>query len=209
MFNSKKTPANSTNTRSPFMSNKGSSSMLVILIMLTLIVFGVLAMMSTFSNLKLSRKTAENTASHYRLDKKGVEVLSSIINSIKIAKENTLTQSASSDNLTKIKDLYASNIQKELTSLYKTAKKDDNRISIHWHQDVSIDFPLDINVSIKSDDKSYQKSLDFGISIISDAVNTTLDKASDDSSLYKIKYWKESPATFTNTSEIGFTNPGE
>ncbi|MDF2533608.1 MAG: uncharacterized protein K0Q65_3189, partial [Clostridia bacterium] len=52
-------------------SNKGSASVLVILIMLTLIVFGVLAMMSSFSDLKLSQKSGDWIKNYYSLDGKG------------------------------------------------------------------------------------------------------------------------------------------
>ena len=49
-------------------SENGSSSVLVIMIMLLLITFGVLAMMSSYSNLKIARKHAEWTKSYYQLE---------------------------------------------------------------------------------------------------------------------------------------------
>lgn len=49
-------------------SEKGSSSVLVIMIMLLLITFGVLAMMSSYSNLKIARKHADWTKDYYRLE---------------------------------------------------------------------------------------------------------------------------------------------
>lgn len=49
-------------------SEKGSSSVLVIMIMLLLITFGVLAMMSSYSNLKIARKHADWTKSYYQLE---------------------------------------------------------------------------------------------------------------------------------------------
>jgi hypothetical protein len=52
-------------------SNKGSASVLVILIMLTLIVFGVLAMMSSFADLKLAQKSGDWIKNYYSLDGKG------------------------------------------------------------------------------------------------------------------------------------------
>ena len=47
---------------------RGSSSVLVIMIMLLLITFGVLAMMSSYSNLKIARKQAQWTKDFYQLE---------------------------------------------------------------------------------------------------------------------------------------------
>lgn len=47
---------------------RGSSSVLVIMIMLLLITFGVLAMMSSYSSLKIARKNAEWTKGYYALE---------------------------------------------------------------------------------------------------------------------------------------------
>lgn len=49
-------------------TNRGSSSVLVVMIMLLLITFGVLAMMSSYSNLKISRKHADWTKDYYQLE---------------------------------------------------------------------------------------------------------------------------------------------
>lgn len=49
-------------------SEKGSSSVLVVMIMLLMITFGVLAMMSSYSNLKIARKHAEWTKDYYSLE---------------------------------------------------------------------------------------------------------------------------------------------
>ena len=47
---------------------RGSSSVLVIMIMLLLITFGVLAMMSSYSSLKIARKNADWTKGYYALE---------------------------------------------------------------------------------------------------------------------------------------------
>lgn len=47
---------------------RGSSSVLVIMVMLLLITFGVLAMMSSYSNLKIAKKNAEWTKDFYALE---------------------------------------------------------------------------------------------------------------------------------------------
>ncbi len=47
---------------------RGSSSVLVIMVLLMLITFGVLAMMTSYSSLKISRKNAEWTQGFYELE---------------------------------------------------------------------------------------------------------------------------------------------
>ena len=59
-------------------SKKGSSSVLVILIVLVLVVFGTLALMSSYADLKLSRKSGDWTRHFYALDSKGELLLESI-----------------------------------------------------------------------------------------------------------------------------------
>lgn len=54
--------------KSLFISNRGSSSVLVILIMVMLVVLGLLALMSTWSELKLARKNAAWSTAYYSLD---------------------------------------------------------------------------------------------------------------------------------------------
>lgn len=59
-------------------SNRGTSSILVILIMVTLIVLGLLALMSTWSELKLARKNADWVKTCYIMDAKAEGILSGI-----------------------------------------------------------------------------------------------------------------------------------
>lgn len=56
--------------KSLFISNRGSSSVLVILIMVMLVVLGLLALMSTWADLKLARKNASWSKAYYSLDSK-------------------------------------------------------------------------------------------------------------------------------------------
>lgn len=61
-----------------FRSERGSSSILVLLITITLVVFGVLSLVSAYANLKLSRKNAEWQKSYYSLDASGESLLQEI-----------------------------------------------------------------------------------------------------------------------------------
>jgi hypothetical protein len=69
-------------------SNRGSSSVLVILIMVTLIVLGLIALMSTFSELKLARKNAEWVKTYYALDGKAENLLSRVDSCLKAAADD-------------------------------------------------------------------------------------------------------------------------
>ena len=56
-------------------SNKGSSLVLIILLMVILVVFGVTAMMSSFTDLKLARKNSEWVKDYYTVSSKGESLI--------------------------------------------------------------------------------------------------------------------------------------
>lgn len=81
--------------KSTIKTNAGSSSILVILIMLTVIVFGVLAMMASFSGYKLSKKNAQVTKERYEVEGRVEKILYSLDNklkSVKNSKTNAFTE---------------------------------------------------------------------------------------------------------------------
>ena len=55
---------------------QGSASVLIILVMLSLSAFGVLSMMSAYSDLKLARKNADFITQYYALDAQATEAYS-------------------------------------------------------------------------------------------------------------------------------------
>lgn len=59
-------------------NEEGSASIMVILIIFTLMVFGVFALMSSYSEYKLSAKYATWVQEYYQLDQSGQELLSTI-----------------------------------------------------------------------------------------------------------------------------------
>lgn len=59
-------------------SNKGSSLVLIILLMVILLVFGVTAMMSSYTDLKLARKNAEWVKDYYNLSSMGENLVKNI-----------------------------------------------------------------------------------------------------------------------------------
>lgn len=75
--------------KSLFISNRGSSSVLVILIMVMLVVLGLLALMSTWSELKLARKNAAWSTAYYSLDSKAEIRLAEICSCLQDAERST------------------------------------------------------------------------------------------------------------------------
>lgn len=67
----------------PAKRHKGSSSVLVIMVMLMLITFGVLAMMSSYANLKIARKNAQWISDYYLLEMEATETLTHLIDGLK------------------------------------------------------------------------------------------------------------------------------
>lgn len=71
----------------------GSSSILVILLVVTMVVFGVLAMMSSYSGLKMAKKNAQWTSEYYELESKS-EIL---VYDIKNILQESLSKSSLSE----------------------------------------------------------------------------------------------------------------
>ncbi len=70
-------------------SNRGSSSVLVALVLIVLVVFSVLAVTTSMANLRLARKNAETVKSFYNLDSEGERFVNVIYNSIMLARDKT------------------------------------------------------------------------------------------------------------------------
>lgn len=78
-----------------FNRRKGSSSVLVIMVMLMLITFGVLAMMSSYSNLKIARKNAQWVQGYYALEsltEKNLKALSLLLDDSTLTYVDILSQ---------------------------------------------------------------------------------------------------------------------
>lgn len=86
---------------------KGSSSLLVILLVVTMVVFGVLAMMSSYSGLKMAKKNAQWTSEYYELEA-NAEIL---VYDIK----NILQDSLSTSNLSQA--VYWTNVNNGLSQI--------------------------------------------------------------------------------------------
>lgn len=62
---------------------KGSSSIMVMMVMIALVIFGVLALMSSYSDYKLAKKNAAWISRYYTLDGEGQQFISQIETAIK------------------------------------------------------------------------------------------------------------------------------
>jgi hypothetical protein len=94
-----------------YKKKKGSSSIMVILVMLTLVVFGVLALMSSYSDLKLSKKNANWLKGYYELDARGEELVSQIDTKLEASAEKALIGNKLD------RDKYVGLAEKELNNL--------------------------------------------------------------------------------------------
>ncbi|SHJ25260.1 hypothetical protein [Thermoclostridium caenicola] len=68
-------------------SNRGSSSILVALVLIILVVFGVLAVATSSANLRLAMKHAETVKTYYNLDSEGERFLNGVYNSVQQGRE--------------------------------------------------------------------------------------------------------------------------
>ncbi|HOQ75974.1 MAG TPA: hypothetical protein PK369_05315 [Thermoclostridium sp.] len=68
-------------------SEKGSSSVLVALVLIVLVVFSVLAVTTSMANLRLARKNADTVKAFYTLDSEGERFMNVIYNSIILSRD--------------------------------------------------------------------------------------------------------------------------
>ena len=101
-----------TSHKSKSLRLNGSSSVLVIMIMLLLITFGVLAMMSSYSNLKIAQKKAEWTKDYYQLESISEEGVSHF----KVYFENALTELIQMSELDQLNPDFLAQLPEELST---------------------------------------------------------------------------------------------
>ncbi len=198
-------------------SERGSSSVLVIMIMLLLITFGVLAMMSSYSNLKIARKHADWTKGYYALEniaqKKQIDIKNTFLDTATQNKENRI----SVDNLmtaldfsdvetTSISHLIELGLSEEklqqtiwLYSLYKAL-----------YESQQVTFNYDASIIKSGFDGSLVPSMSF---VITDAetqrellVSYNLPLVAE-SNFPEVKEWRELPKAFEYSDELEFGDP--
>jgi len=74
--------------RNVLKEEKGSSSIFIVIILLCLLTFGVLSLMSSYSDLKLARKAETWVTTYYQLDNEGSIFMSRVDNCLQTARVN-------------------------------------------------------------------------------------------------------------------------
>ena len=120
-----------------FKSEKGASSILVILLLVVLVVFGVAALTTALSNVRLGQKTADWNDKYYAADAKANEVYAQIDKAV----EQWQSQTDQSDDM-----LYsiADNLNVDMQQQSK-----ENAIELSyevWEDDVGINVVLSYNI---------------------------------------------------------------
>lgn len=198
-------------------SERGSSSVLVIMIMLLLITFGVLAMMSSYSNLKIARKHADWTKGYYALEniaqKKQIDVKNAFLEVAQLNKDNDVTVDKlmgaldfSEVEQTNITTLIDEGISEEriqqtiwLYSLYK-ALYDTQQVTFNYDASIirsGIDESAVPNMSFVVTDMDTQRELKVSYDL---PLNAELKFPS-------IKEWREIPKAFEYSDELEFGDP--
>ena len=198
-------------------SERGSSSVLVIMIMLLLITFGVLAMMSSYSNLKIARKHADWTKGYYALEniaqKKQIDVKNAFLEVAQLNKDNDVTVDKlmgaldfSEVEQTNITTLIDEGISEEriqqtiwLYSLYKSLY-DTQQVTFNYDASIirsGIDESTLPNMSFVVTDMDTQRELKVSYDL---PLNAELKFPS-------IKEWREIPKAFEYSDELEFGDP--
>lgn len=128
---------------------KGSSSIMVMMVMIVLVIFGVLALMSSYSDFKLAKKNSVWVSRYYKLDEEGENLVAEISKAVQQTQaeaENANKQSISNySELIKSKILSIktdSTIQisekgKLVVADCRIGKKDENKLSVKVEIDLS------------------------------------------------------------------------
>ena len=158
-------------------SKKGSSSILVILFVITLVVFGTLAMMSAYSDFKLAKKNAEWTRSYYKLDAQGEVMLQKIDGCLKSALDETVISAKPDENS---KNQFFSVATKKLNALSEA-----KMLKIK-----NINGDLTINTKIAFTSENSKQYLDIGLLVLYP------QNSNDTGPRFQIQKWILTPTTF-------------
>ncbi|HAS74910.1 MAG TPA: hypothetical protein DCS67_12265 [Clostridiales bacterium UBA8960] len=182
-------------------SERGSSSVLVVMIMLLLITFGVLAMMSSYSNLKISRKHAEWTRDYYRLE--------SIAESEFITFQNVFNEVRNRFDNGVLEDETDEMKKKEVLSTFLSAFLKDLNTQTYFSGSVQSNFDAfteqdDENVvpmlSILTKDDLTERRL-----LIVIQMDVNIERIKDIE--FKVMEWREIPAEFEYDDALNFSDP--
>lgn len=209
---------------------RGSSSVLVIMIMLLLITFGVLAMMSSYSNLKIARKHAQWTSDFYHLESIADSDLKSFEQLFGRAMDDTQSNFVNQTlDLQTIEDM-PDEIKESLLNKVNAISTSDtiainsvaDQLFLYHLYEAYMTAPLfDKHYSSNFDDNIFTESIESGwvpeITFITKdeaterqlLVKIAIDVSKDDilSNELSILEWREIPAEFEYDETLDFEDP--
>jgi len=198
-------------------SERGSSSVLVIMIMLLLITFGVLAMMSSYSNLKIARKHADWTKGYYALEniaqKKQIDVKNAFLEVAYLNRDNGVT----SDRLMGALD-FSEVEQANIYNLIDEGMSEERILQTIWlyslykalYDSQQVTFNYDASIIRTGIDETIAPSMSF---VVTDVDTQRELKVSYDlplkaeSNFPLIIEWREIPKAFEYSDELEFGDP--
>ncbi len=209
---------------------RGSSSVLVIMIMLLLITFGVLAMMSSYSNLKIAKKHAQWTSDYYHLESIADSDLKSLKQLFNKAVEETQTHFVDKTiDLTTLEDM-PTVLKGYILETVNTLKPSDttsihtlaNQLFLYHLYNAYMTAPLfDKHYSSNFDDNIFTETVTSEwvpeITFISIdettkrqlLVKVAIEMSRDDikANMLTILEWREVPAEFEYDDALDFVDP--
>jgi len=207
------------------LSDRGSSSVLVILIMVMLVVLGLLALISTWSGLKLARKNASWSTTYYELDSMAENRLAEIDACLKDAERSAEVYLMTKDYERPQSSYLPSGIQNEVHNDWLMAKASgkgaefidklqknlyyiycemrlnelsDGEFEIMRTPDSEND-TLKVYTTVYENLQQSGRSLRLGIEVLFDQAEN-----GNGSGRYRIISWKETPKTFEYDDSLEF-----
>lgn len=169
-------------------NNSGATSVLVIMLMVVLILFGLAALTTSYAGLKLSRKTSEWLKEYYLLEGEAERIVALVDERISNAKKETEA----------IKDIDALN-ESFNTKAYK--KLLDLSMEI---PNIKINNnPLTVTYTVTEKNKEHPKNITVVLSVKQIDNSITIENQAN----YEIYQWKEWQEQFEFDNEIEFENP--
>lgn len=193
----------------------GSSSVLVIMIMLLLITFGVLAMMSSYSNLKIAQKKAAWTKDYYQLESIAEEGMSHF----KVSFENSVIELIQMSELDQVNPDFLAQLPTDLSEAIiedpLTLKRNLQKWS-ELEEDLFIHI-LNQKVNQQKNDMvniTYADRIFDYVFIDSDtnrqmrvSIQVTINQNTIKDAEYEIIQWREVPADFVYEAPLEFGDP--
>ena len=193
----------------------GSSSVLVIMIMLLLITFGVLAMMSSYSNLKIAQKKADWTKEYYQLDSISEEGVSQF----KVNFDNALAELIQMSEIDQLNPEFLAQLPAELSEAVIEDPQTLKRNVEKWHE-VEDDLFLHILNQKVNQQKNNIVSLSFEDHVFDYlfmdsetnrqmlvSIEVIIDQTHIKDSNYEIIQWREVPVDFVYEVPLEFGDP--